>query len=148
MLLLYVVLWGKPQLVIRNLRRTAFSLFSRMEGGICLLLYSYESVHIILLHYCSILYSCTHQYICIAFISSNIATFVLYSIIFMRNTEIALGMYPQRLSREKWDNALYSCTAHSFVIFSKHVCSVFQDKAIVRRTTSLRQFNDKRYRFS
>ncbi len=54
----------------------------------------------------------------------------------------------QRLSREKWDDALYSRTAHSIGIFSKQVCSVFQDEAIEHGTRSQRQFNNERYRFS
>ncbi len=56
-------------------------------------LHAYESVHIILLHYRSILYSCMNQYMYVALISSNITTFFLYGIIFLRNIEIGSGMY-------------------------------------------------------
>ncbi len=59
-----------------------------------------------------------------------------------------LRLFIRRLSREKWDSALYSRTTRSIRIFSKQVCSVFQDEAIERRMRSLGQFNDKRYRFS
>ncbi len=58
-----------------------------------LLLYSYKSVDIISLHYCLILHFFMNQYICAALISSNIITFFLYGIIFLRNTEIESGMY-------------------------------------------------------